>query len=55
MPAERANSSASALLNLVEGHRTTAVIHIAAKLAIADLLSDRPKDRRTVVASHRHA
>ena len=43
MPLERADSSASALLSLVEGHRTTAVIYIAAKLAIADLLFDGPK------------
>lgn len=43
MPPERATSSASALLHLVEGHRTTAVIHTAAKLAIADLLFEGPK------------
>lgn len=43
MLAERADSSASALLNLVEGHRATAVIHAAAKLAIADLLFEGPK------------
>lgn len=43
MSPERADSSASALLNLVEGHRATAVIHVAAKLAIADLLFEGPK------------
>ena len=43
MPPERADSSASALLNLVEGHRTTAVIYTAARLGIADLLFEGPK------------
>jgi len=43
MPPERADSSASALLGLVEGHRTTAVLYIAAKLAIADLLFEAPR------------
>lgn len=43
MRLERADASASALLALVEGHRATAVIHVAAKLAIADLLFEGPK------------
>jgi hypothetical protein len=43
MSPERADSSARALLDLVEGHRTTAVIQTAAKLAIADLLLEGPK------------
>ena len=43
MSSEAADSSASVLLGLVEGHRTTAVIYVAAKLAIADLLFDGPK------------
>lgn len=43
MPLERAGSSASTFLSLVEGHRTTAVIYIAAKLGIADRLFEGPK------------
>jgi O-methyltransferase domain/Dimerisation domain len=43
MSCERADSSASALLNLVEGHRITAVIYTAAELGIADLLFEGPK------------
>jgi hypothetical protein len=43
MSCERADSSASALLNLVEGHRITAVICTAAELGIADLLFEGPK------------
>lgn len=42
MPNERA-ASASALLNLVEGHRVTAVLCTAAELGIADLLFEGPK------------
>ena len=43
MPSKLDDSSASALLSLVEGHRTTAVIHTAATLGIADHLSIGPK------------
>jgi hypothetical protein len=43
MRPEHVDSSASALLHLVEGHRSTAVIYTAAKLAIADLLFDGPR------------
>ena len=34
MPSLRAESSASAFLDLVEGHRATAVIYVAARLGI---------------------
>jgi ubiquinone/menaquinone biosynthesis C-methylase UbiE len=39
------SSSAPALklLDLIQSHRVTAVIYVAARLGIADLLSDRPK------------
>jgi hypothetical protein len=43
MANERAASSASALLNLIEGHRVTAVLCTAAELGIADLLFEGPK------------
>jgi O-methyltransferase domain/Dimerisation domain len=36
-------SSANALLNLIDGHRVTAVIYVAARLGIADLLVEGPK------------
>ncbi len=35
--------SANALVDLVDGHRVTAVIYVAAKLGIADLLFEGPK------------
>jgi hypothetical protein len=37
------DSPANLLVDLVEGHRVTAVIYVAAKLGIADLLVDGPK------------
>jgi len=43
MAPQSPDSSADALLNLVEGHRVTAVIYVAAKLGIADLLHQGPK------------
>src|SRR5215204_1387617 len=43
MRSECAASSVSALLNLVEGHRITAVICTAAELGIADRLFEGPK------------
>jgi len=43
MSPEYADSSASALLNLVEGHRVTAVVCTAAELGIADRLFEGPK------------
>lgn len=44
MPSLRAESSASAFLDLVERHRATAVIYVAARLGIADFLLEGPKD-----------
>jgi SAM-dependent methyltransferase len=35
--------SANALIDLVDGHRVTAIIYVAAKLGIADLLFEGPK------------
>ena len=43
MPTESFDASANALLDLVAGHRVTAVIYVAAKLGIADLLAEGPK------------
>jgi len=43
MRSERAVSSVNALLNLVEGHRVTAVICTATELGIADCLFEGPK------------
>ena len=40
---QSSNSSASALLNLLGGHRVTAVIYVAARLGIADVLVEGPK------------
>ena len=39
----RSDSSANLLLNLVDGHRVTAVIYVAARLGIADFLMEGPK------------
>ncbi len=39
----RSDSSANALIDLVDGHRVTAAIYVAAKLGIADLLLDGSK------------
>jgi hypothetical protein len=38
MPTQSSDPSGYALLNLITGHRVTAIIHVAAKLRIADLL-----------------
>jgi Dimerisation domain len=40
---QRSDSSANLLLNLVDGHRVTAVIYVAARLGIADLLLEGSK------------
>jgi O-methyltransferase domain/Dimerisation domain len=37
------HSSPSTLMDLIAGHRVTAVIHVAAKLGLADLLTDGPR------------
>jgi SAM-dependent methyltransferase len=42
-PSQNRDSSANALIDLVDGHRVTAVIYVAASLGIADLLFDAPK------------
>lgn len=42
MASERADSSANLLLDLVEGHRV-AIVYVAARLGIADVLLDGPK------------
>ena len=47
----RSDSSANVLLNLVDGHRVTAVIYVAARLGIADLLIGRSQERSRVGAS----
>jgi hypothetical protein len=39
----RSDSSANVLLNLVDGHRVTAVIYVAARVGLADLLLEGPK------------
>lgn len=44
MPSLHAGSSASAFFDLVAGHRATAVIYAAARLGIADVLLEGPKD-----------
>jgi SAM-dependent methyltransferase len=43
MSRQRAHPSTNILLDLIEGHRVTAVIHTAAQLGIADLLAEGPK------------
>lgn len=43
MSTQSSDPSASALLDLIAGHRITAVIHVAARLGIADLLLESPK------------
>ncbi len=43
MSSQSSDPSASALLDLIAGHRVTAVIHVAARLGIADLLLEGPK------------
>jgi hypothetical protein len=40
---QRSDSSANLLLNLVDGYRVTAVIYVAARLGIADLLLEGSK------------
>jgi 16S rRNA G1207 methylase RsmC len=37
------DTSANVLLNLIDGHRVTAVIYVAARLGIADLLVEAPR------------
>ena len=43
MTTESSDASANTLLDLIAGHRVTAVIYVAAKLGIADLLGEGPK------------
>ena len=43
MPIQSSDLSADPLFDLLIGHRITAVIHVAAKLGIADLLFEGPK------------
>jgi hypothetical protein len=43
MPTQSSDPSGDALLDLINGHRVTAVIDVAAKLGIADLLFEGPK------------
>ncbi len=43
MPTQSSDPSANTLMDLVAGHRVTAVIYVAAKLGIADLLFEGPK------------
>jgi len=43
MTPQRADSSANVLVDLVAGHRVTAVIYVAARLGIADFLLEGPK------------
>jgi len=55
MEHQRTDSSANTLLDLVGGHRVTAVIYVAAKLGIADFLVDGPKtatDLARLTATH---
>jgi precorrin-6B methylase 2 len=50
--------SAKVLLNLVDGHRVTAVIYVAAKLGIADRLLEGPisaPDLARLTATHEHS
>jgi len=44
MAVQSSDPSASTLLGLISGHRVTGVIHAAAKLNIADLLFEDPKN-----------
>jgi hypothetical protein len=37
------HSSPNTLMDLIAGHRLTAVIHVAAKLGLADLIADGPR------------
>jgi 16S rRNA G1207 methylase RsmC len=43
MPTQSSDPSANTLMDLVAGHRVTAVIYVAARLGIADLLFEGPK------------
>ena len=43
MESQLTDSSANTLFDLVGGHRVTAVIYVAARLGIADLLLEGPK------------
>jgi SAM-dependent methyltransferase len=44
MATQDSDSTANALLDLIDGHKVTSVIYVAAKLGIADLLSERPRN-----------
>jgi SAM-dependent methyltransferase len=43
MSTQGSDPSANALIDLIAGHRVTAVIYVAAKLGIPDLLAERPR------------
>jgi hypothetical protein len=43
MPTQSSDPSANSLMDLIAGHRVTAVIYVAARLGIADLLLEGPK------------
>jgi hypothetical protein len=43
MPTQSSDPSGDALLDLIRVHRVTAVIHVTAKLGIADLFFEGPK------------
>ncbi|SRR5579875_413884 len=43
MPTECSDPSANTLMDLIAGHRVTAVVYVAAKLGIPDLLFEGPK------------
>ena len=45
MAAQNSDQFASALFDLITGHRVTAVIYVAAQLGICDLLAESPKER----------
>lgn len=43
LPLQSSDASSDVLLNMIDGHRVTAVIYAAARLGIADLLLEGPK------------
>lgn len=49
LPGGPSSASALKLLDLIQSHRVTAVIYVAARLGIADLLSDGPKSLDEIV------
>jgi hypothetical protein len=51
-PSQNRDSSANALIDLVDGHRVTAVIYVAVSLGIADLLFDAEASGRRTSSEH---